>query len=157
MRYESPESAPKIEKIAETILRGSKAYGVLPTPVDRIVQYAELQLAQDINLADKNQSFFSKAFKSIGKVPKKVLGLLDFRQKVIYLDLNQNVNRQRFIKIHEVGHDACPWQKHLYCVDDEITISPEINILFEKEASFFASSVLFQLDIKHPYLKKDMK
>ncbi len=141
------ESVSDIEKIAKNLLKESKANGILPTPVDRILQCAKLQLAQDINLANKKQSFFSKAFESIGKVPKKVLGLIDFRQKVIYLDLNQNVNRQRFIQLHEVGHDACPWQKYMYCVDDERTILPEITILFEKEASFFASSVLFQLDL----------
>ena len=45
------ESASDIEKIAKNLLKESKANGILPTPVDRILQCAELQLAQDINLA----------------------------------------------------------------------------------------------------------
>lgn len=147
MKDSHPESAPDITKIALDILKASKAYNKFPTPVEKIVACAGLKLNKDVSLHEQSQNFFSKAFEGIGKVSKKVLGLLDLRQKIIYLDLNQNVNRNRFVQLHEVGHKACPWQEEAFCWDDEITISPDIEELFEREASFFASSVLFQLDM----------
>lgn len=142
-----PESASDIEKIASHILRESKAYRKFPTPVEKVVSCANLILNKEISLHKRPQSFFTKAFEGIGAVSRKVLGLLDFRQKIIYLDLNQNANRKRFIQLHEVGHKVCPWQAAVFRWDDERTISPDIEELFEREASFFASSVLFQLGV----------
>ena len=109
------DSASEIDKIAQEILRGSKARGIFPTPVDKITRYAELTLDKNLCLGNKKQSFFSKTWEGIGKISKKVLGLLDYRQKTIFLDLTQNLNRQRFIQLHEVGHGVCPWQKDAFC------------------------------------------
>ena len=75
-----------------------------------------------------------------------MLGLLDRRQKTIYLDHTQNPSRKNFVKLHEVGHDACSWQTALGYLDDEKTIDPTADDIFEREASFFASCTLFQLE-----------
>ena len=49
--------------------------------------------------------------------------------------------------LHEVGHGVLPWQRDLIgCQDDETTLIPEVAELYEREASHFASSSLFQLD-----------
>jgi Zn-dependent peptidase ImmA (M78 family) len=142
-----PESAFDIEKIAFDILKESKAYRKFPTPVEKITSCADLMLDKKVSLHKQPQIFFTRAFEGIGTVSRKVLGLLDFRQKTIYLDLNQNANRNRFIQLHEVVHKVCPWQEAVFRWDDKKTISPDIEELFEREASFFASSVLFQLDV----------
>lgn len=147
MKDYCPESASDIEKIAFNILKESKAHRTLPTPVEKIVSCADLILNKEVSLHKQPQSFFTRAFEGIGTVSRKILGVLDFRQKTIYLDLNQNANRNRFIQLHEVGHKVCPWQEKVFCWDDKRTISPDIEELFEMEASFFASSVLFQLDV----------
>lgn len=146
MEQSNFDSAPEIEKIARDLLKESKTLGKFPTRVDQLIEYAELKIAQEIDLNGKKQNFFSRTFEGIGKVSKKVLGLLDIRHKTIYLDLTQNVNRQRFIKIHETGHKVFPWQEAVFRWDDKKTIDPSIKKLFEKEANFFASAVLFQLE-----------
>lgn len=146
MRPTPLDSAADIEAAAAALLRESKALGVFPTPVDKIVSTAELSIAEGIDLSQAKQGYFSTAFSGIGKVSRKVLGLLDFRSKTIYLDLQQAVSRQRFIKLHEVGHDVLTWQGDAYRWDDEKTLDPAVTEVFEREASSFASAVLFQLD-----------
>jgi hypothetical protein len=80
-------------------------------------------------------------------VTRKVLGIIDLRSKIIYLDDSQQPKRKNFVKLHEVGHDALPWQsKLLGCQDDETTIVAEVKELYEREASVFASDCLFQLE-----------
>jgi len=147
MRPAPVDSAAEIDRIARFLLRESKAFGVFPTPVDRIVSTAELQLAMGVDLGQVKREYFSRMFAGIGRVSRKVLGLLDFRSKTIYLDLQQNVFRQRFVKLHEVGHDALSWQEQTYRWDDRKALDPAVKELFEREASFFASSVLFQLEL----------
>jgi hypothetical protein len=137
-----------IEKITQNILTGSKAYGVFPTPVDKIVAYSELTISQGVDLGQVEPSFFDASRHFFGKVTRKVLGIIDFKEKTIYLDHTQKTPRKNFIKLHEVGHGVMPWQKKLLgCKDDEETILPdECKVELEREASFFASASLFQLD-----------
>jgi Zn-dependent peptidase ImmA (M78 family) len=142
---DKPESAIDIEKIGRILLKESKAFGVFPTPVDKIIECAELKLAQNIDLSKVDEGFFSKKLDALQTALRKVRGLLDRRQKTIYLDLSQAVRRQRFVKLHEVGHEVCPWQNaYPTHPDDDRNLDPDIKELYEREASFFASFVLFQ-------------
>jgi hypothetical protein len=140
------DSATEIEITARFLLKESKAFGVFPTPVDLIVHTAELKVAEGVDLSRAKQNYFSKAFEGIGRISRKVLGLLDFRNKTIYLDLEQSDSRQRFVKLHEVGHDVLTWQGEAYRWDDEKTLDPFVKQVFEREASYFASAALLQLD-----------
>ena len=82
-----------------------------------------------------------------GKISRKILGIFDFRDRTIYLDHTQRETRKSFVKLHETGHGVIPWQRDLIgCLDDEQTIAPDIKEEFEREASFFASAGLFQLE-----------
>lgn len=146
MRPETLDSNSDIEDAAKLLLRESKARGVFPTPVDKIVRTAELQIELGIDLGAAKQSYIEKAIEGIGKISRKILGILDVRAKTIYLDLQQRDSRQRFVKLHEVGHEVLPWQSEAYRLDDEKTIAPSAKDLFEREASSFASAVLFQLE-----------
>ena len=146
MRPDPIDSQADIEAAAKLLLKEGKAFGVFPTPVDRIVRTADLHIAQGIDLSQAKRGYFGKVFEGIGKVSRKVLGLLDFRSKTIYLDLQQADSRKRFVKLHEVGHDVLPWQGDVYRWDDEKTIAPSVKDIFEREASSFASAVLFQLE-----------
>lgn len=151
-----PDSIKDIEKIAINILKDSRTYGILPTPVDKIVEYTELKINQNIDLGSIHPSFLSKAFNILVEAKRKLMGVLDFGNKEIYLDLNQNVNKNRFIKLHEVGHNSLPWQKEIFkfFLDDKHTLDPDTKEMFENEASFFASSTLFQLHIFDDESKK---
>jgi hypothetical protein len=147
MRPTSLDSSAEIEKIAREVLKGSKGLGVFPTPVDKIVSFAELTVAQDLDLGTIEPGFIPRRFEFAKAALRKVLGLIDFRIKTIYLDQSQIESRKNFIKLHETGHDVLVWQKDvLGRTDDEVTIAPEVKDTFEAEASYFASCILFQLE-----------
>jgi Zn-dependent peptidase ImmA (M78 family) len=140
------QASKDIEKIAYNILIDSKSAGKFPTPVDDIVKYAELKISNN-SLSDIHPAFVTKQIHILKRAISKVLGAIDLRQKKIYLDLNQKTPKKNFVKLHEVGHRILPWQaKSFEYIDDEKTLDLEEKDRFEHEASYFASSVLFQLD-----------
>lgn len=147
MTLPSLASTAELEKIAKNILVGAHALGKFPTPVDKVIAYTELSLAKHIDLSEAEPSLITAGRSFAGKVSRKILGIFDFHNKTIYLDQGQRISRKTFVKLHETGHGVIPWQKDLLgFLDDEDTIAPEIKEEFEREASFFASAVLFQLD-----------
>jgi hypothetical protein len=141
------DSADDISKISRNLLLAAKVWGRRPTPVDEIVKFAELQIELGVDLSTIEPGFFSKHLQIARQALGKVVGMIDRRQKVIYLDQTQIITRQNFVKLHEVGHDACTWQKGFEYLDDETTISPDADEIFELEASYFASCTLFQHEI----------
>lgn len=147
MKANAVEAADEIDKISRNILMSSKAWGKLPTPIDQIVSFAELQIEKGVDLSTIEPGFLTSNFHFLSRALSKVVGLIDFRQKTIYLDHTQKVPRQNFVKLHEVGHKALPWQSHLLgFMDDEDTLDSEVKDLFEGQASYFASDTLFQLE-----------
>jgi hypothetical protein len=147
MKSPTPESADDIIKISRNLVFAAKVWGQRPTPVDDIVRFAELQIELGVDLSTVEPDFFSKSLQIARQALGKVVGMIDRRRKVIYLDQKQIIPRQNFVKLHEVGHDACTWQKELEYLDDETTISSEAKDIFEREASYFASCTLFQHEI----------
>lgn len=147
MKSQPPDSADEIDKIAKNLLMVSGAWGQFPTPVDQIVQYAELQIESGVDLSKVEPGFFTKNFDFLSRALTKAIGMVDFRQKVIYLDHSQIESRKSFVKLHEVGHKALSWQSELLgFMDDESTIDSCAKDVFEREASYFASDALFQLE-----------
>lgn len=141
------ESADDIDRIVRNILMASKAWGKFPTPVDEIVRFTELQVERGIDLSTVEPGFFTKNFNFLSRALTKAIGMVDLRQKVIYLDHTQIDSRKNFVKLHEVGHKALTWQSDLLgFMDDESTLAPSVKDQFEREASYFASDALFQLD-----------
>ena len=138
----------EIEKVAFDLLKQSKSFGVFPTPVNQIVSYSELETHESNDLVTLSKNYLGRASETLKKAVRKVKGALDRKEKIIYLDPSLHVSSKRFVKLHEVGHEAIPWQKayYDYLEDDELTISLEPNDEFEAEANFFASASLFQLD-----------
>lgn len=136
-----------IDQISKEILKQCKAYDVFPTPVDRILNYTELKIDKNINLSTISNDFILNISDTFKSAIEKIRGILDREKKIIYLDLNQNANRQNFIKLHEVGHDVLTWQtKTLKYLDNDKTLIAEAEEEFEAEASYFASATLFQQD-----------
>lgn len=144
-------SKSDIEKVSMDVLKQSRALDVYPTPVDRIVETADLMFDDSIDLFRDKETFLDKLS---GKVRhgyksfvKEVRGFLDRKEKTIYIDLNQPISRQNFVKLHETGHDLLPWQKVvLEHLDSDETLCFDTKEEFEKEANYFASLTLFQHD-----------
>ena len=138
---------PEIGAIAKAILKKAGVGDRLPTPVDDIVACADLVISEDISLEPEQHGFLSKSLGILKSALRKAIGLVDLRENIVYLDLTTLPTRQAFVKLHEVGHKLIPWQREAYLfVDDDRTLSPEIDALFESEANHFAAEVLFQGD-----------
>ena len=138
-----------IEKIVLDALSKSNSLGVFPTPVDKIIKYADLRVNSRVDLSAIPSTFFAKGDLFIKRTMAIIRGALDRREKIIYLDQSQIPARQNFVMLHEVGHELCGWQGSLLKVlqDNDETLDPEIDDEFEAEANLFASSALFQLNI----------
>lgn len=146
MKQGDLESAGEIEKIIRAHLVSSKAWGVFPTPVDKIVRFADLRVEKNFDLCRIEPGFLPARLGLVKSAISKVVGAIDFQKKTIYLDHSQKTPRKNFIKLHEVGHKACTWQNALGFLDDEKTLSLDVKRQFEREANYFASGALFQLD-----------
>jgi Zn-dependent peptidase ImmA (M78 family) len=142
------QSRKDIEKISYEILKDSKSFDVFPTPVDKILLYSELIVNKEIDLSKIPSNFFSKKMDALKRALRKVQGALDRCEKVVYLDLSAHPSKQKFVKLHEVGHSVLPWQQQTYEVleDDESTLDVNTREEFEAEANFFASLTMFQHD-----------
>ncbi len=145
-------SKASIEKVSMEILRQSKALDVFPTPVDKIIEFTELKLDKTIDLSQIEKSFIDKMSERVEEkfrlTMNKIRGILDRQDRTIYLDLSMSFNRQNFVKLHEVGHDALTWQNHILqaCAENDQTLDLDALDEFEAEANCFASTTLFQLD-----------
>ncbi len=137
-----------IEKISLDILRNSKSIDIFPTPINKIIEYSELIVREDIDISQIHENYLEKGSDILKRALSKVRGLLDRSRKTIYLDLSQMETRRSFVKLHEVGHDVLPWQKniHTFLEDDDTSLGEKTNEEFESEANFFASATLFQHD-----------
>ena len=155
MRAPALESATEVEQIVRNLLRESKAWGRFPTPVDDIAAYSELVIDRGIDLRTIDPGFIPRHLGHLTSAVRKILGLIDRRQQKIYLDQSMPAPRKTFVKLHEIGHGVLPWQAiNVGYRDDERTISPEVPELFEREANYFASAALFQLERFDDELKK---
>lgn len=137
----------EIDKIAYELLKSSKALDKFPTPVDEIIAHADLLVEMSVDLSKIETGFLKRFNFDFSKLLSKVRGILDRKQKKIYLDLSQPVARKNFVKLHEAGHHLLPWQKQIFdCLDNHQTLSHDVQEQFEAEANYFASVVLFQHD-----------
>lgn len=140
-----------IENISLELLKESHALDVFPTPIDAIVKCASLSMDEDIDLSNVDQRFIEKVNEALREEYtnsiKSIRGFIDRFDRKIYLDRKQQKSRQNFVKLHEVGHDALPWQKAILDhLDDDNTLRFDTEQEFEAEANYFASTTLFQHD-----------
>lgn len=148
----SKDQRKLIRKHARQALRKADAIGAFPTPVDEVMEAAKVFVA-DEDLADEGfLRRMRRAAKSAGQTLKraldKVLGVVHVAARLVYLDKAVHAAKLPFLKLHETAHAVLPWQKDIYAVTEDCdkTLAPEIADEFEKEASAFATEVIFQLD-----------
>jgi Zn-dependent peptidase ImmA (M78 family) len=151
----SPEQFEEVRRTTDALLKEANAYGRFPTPVDDILETAQLVVDQTVSLEFHSPSIIKSFSSLLGKKArpllsgmKKILGLLHIPSGEIYLDHSQHLNRQTWIKLHEAGHGCMPHQKRMYQIveDGEFELDPETEDLFEREANNFAAEALYQLD-----------
>jgi len=139
----------RVQREARLTLEKADAFGRFPTPVTDVIGSANLIVAPEDAFGDSLLSRLrNKAGKTLKRALSKVLGLLDVKGRLVFIDHTIYAVKQTFIKLHETGHAVMPWQRDIYAVVEECekTLNPEIADLFDREANVFASEVLFQLD-----------
>lgn len=142
---DNTHSKKEIDDLIFEILKSSKSLDVFPTPVDKIVEYCELNLSNKNGFHNIPSNYIPKKIDAFNRMLKKVLGAFDREEKVIYIDPLLPAVKQNFIKLHETGHGVIPWQTEIKYEDNDYTLSPAVKEIFESEANYFASAGLFQL------------
>ncbi len=142
------DSSGQIDKQAAQLLRKAGALRKFPTAVEDIIAAQELAVSspEDSPLALGMIARAPAALRAkLETITSKVFAVLDRRERVVHVspDTN-NANHDRFNKLHEVGHDLCPWQKFEHEIDGRSQLSPLTNVLFEKEANYAGARLLFQ-------------
>jgi len=146
-RIHMSDENPEVTRYARMLLKHANISDQLPTPVDDIVTCANLVVSQDITLSEKHTDFFTRSLGILKSALEKVIGMVDLREDIIYLDTTLLPQKRTFIKLHETGHKVLPWQRQTYLyLDDETTLAPDVHEHFEREANCFAADVLFQID-----------
>ena len=139
----------RVRREAARLLKQTDAIGVFPTPVSDIMAAGRIKLAPE-NVLDERflRLMRYKAGPALRRAIAKVVGILDLRDRLVYIDRSLLVVKQTFVKLHETGHAVLPWQRELYTIieDSKHELSPDTAELFDREANVFATEMLFQLD-----------
>ncbi len=144
-----PESAAEIAKLADRAIRRAGAVGVLPTPIDDLIAAANVVDKSDGGNSILNfLSTLDEAARTLFQTAiSKVRGIADMRERAVYIPTDKP-HRQFFVKAHELGHQDLPWHKtyngNNFFHDDNQTLSPEIEDLFEREANYYAGKIIYQ-------------
>lgn len=145
----TPEQYRRVRQEAERLLQKADALGRFPTPIDVVMQAAEVvEVKEDV----LNEGFLAKLRREAGdtikRALKKVAGVFTSRGRLVFIDRSLQIVKQSFIRLHETAHGFLPWQRDLYTVveDSEHELDPGLTENFEREANVFASEVMFQLD-----------
>jgi hypothetical protein len=149
----SPADLSAVRHRARSILDRAAAWGTFPTPVNDILEAAEIEVAPSsvfdpasvlAYIKNKGADFAHR----IKSAVSKVLGLYDAQERIIHIDDTVVKAKQNFLRLHETGHHEMPTHRKLFRLfqDCEKTLAPEIADQFEREANNFARFVLFQGD-----------
>ncbi len=145
------DSSDELDKLTDQLLRKAGVLRKFPTAVDEIVA------AQHLALSDPDHSPLAPGMLALApltlqekfaSVQFKILAALDRSERVVHINPDiGNTNRERFGKMHEVGHDLCSWQDLSYALDGRAQLTPTTREIFEQEANYAAGRLLFQGDV----------
>lgn len=141
-----------IARLTDRLLREADAYGRLPTPVTDILAAAELVEAPQTFLGATAIAQAPAHLRGIlSRMSGKVHAVLDRRTREVHVNPATDLaGQQAFKRLHETSHDLFTWQHvddgHNGFADDQWTLSPKTQILFEREANQGAAELLFQRD-----------
>jgi hypothetical protein len=135
-----------IGEATHRLLLRADAYGRWPTPIDDIVAAAELIEPRHSMLSDLVlEQAPAHLRRAIRKLRGKVRALLDRKEREIHIDpAARTAGHIAYLKLHEVTHDICDWQKEPGYADDDGNLSPAVKKIFERQANAGAAELLFQ-------------
>lgn len=148
-----PQQRQAVETRARELLSRADAWGIYPTPIEQLLEAANLQVAPSKTFDPAAILSYLKAKatdagRHLKSAIKKVFGIYDAGDQIIHIDNSVVPQKQSFLKLHETGHHEIPHHRKTFRIfeDCEQTLSPEIADLFEREANNFARFAMFQGD-----------
>lgn len=137
-----------IRSHSENLLRRADALGVVPTPLNQVMDVAKLVAAGEINLHESERRKLRKIFGALADaVLDKLRGVIHLGAREVWVQPKLHELKKRFVVAHEIGHDLLPWQKETFAyLDDDRSLRPDIRVKFEREANQAAIELLAQGD-----------
>jgi len=142
----TPNSAADVTGEIKKLLRAADVGSQLPTPKAAILACARLVESGELDLEEYRSTIVDKSLRIFHRAIGKVLGFLDRRSHVVYVDPSILDSRKLFVTYHEVTHKILPWQHIVYTEEEESTLSKACKDIFESEANYGAAEVLFQCE-----------
>jgi Zn-dependent peptidase ImmA (M78 family) len=146
VRIATSDSAADVTNEVRRLLRAAGIKNQLPTPKEEILACQRLVVTGELDLAEYEATLTEKALRFFHKAVSKILGILDRRSDIIYVDPHVHDSRKLFVTYHEVTHSVLGWQRMILTQEDEVTLSAECEDLFEAEANYGAADILFQCE-----------
>ncbi len=142
------ESTSEIKKQVKLLLKAAGVGDKLPVPKEDIVTCSKLVEIGQLDLSKYEEDWLGKGLNILKNALSKIRGLIDFKQKVIYVDPNIHPAQKTFVTYHEVSHRILPWHEGIYNphVDTDYSIDPRVSTGLESEANLGASLIQFQID-----------
>jgi hypothetical protein len=129
----SPFTRARIVQLCDQALRRSGALGVLPTPLDAVLETAGVRDRVDLARIP-------------GRPPaaERTLGAVWFEERALFVDRRQSEPRRRFTEAHEAVHLLCPWHAAALRLDTAAELFGPLVEGIEAEANFGAGQLIFQ-------------
>lgn len=145
----SAQSRLDIRRHAESLLRRADVLAVVPTPLEQVMEVAQLVVAGEIVLDEAEKRQLRRKFGAlVDVVLAKLRGVIHLRAREVWVQPDLYEAKRRFVTAHEIGHDLLPWQRDTIAyLDDEARLRPDIRIHFEREANQAAIELLAQGDL----------
>lgn len=136
-----------IRNHALALLRKADALGTFPTPLEQVVEVADLAAAGEITLdPDEKRKLWSTFGSLLDKALDLLQGAIHRRSREIWVQPDLHEMKRRFVVAHEIGHDILPWQRELAYLDDDLRLRENVRVKFEREANQAAIELLAQGD-----------
>jgi hypothetical protein len=142
-----PESHEEISRLVRRLLAGAEAFDILPTPIERLFEFARIREIEDLPDPDGGflNSLSDAALNAFFVAKQKIRGMADMRQRVVYIPKQDKPSRILFAQGHELGHQCMPWHNiEMAYQDDNYSLCPNVAKLFEQEANYFSAEAIFQ-------------
>lgn len=144
----SPEEREEIRARVVMLLRRADAWGMVPTPLDQVMEVSQLIAAGEVTLEPEERRQLRKMFGSlVDVVMERLQGVIHFGSRELWVSPDLHALRKRFVTAHEIGHDALPWQRDVIAyLDDEERLRPDVRLAYERQANQAAIELLAQGD-----------
>jgi transcriptional regulator with XRE-family HTH domain len=129
------------------LLRRSDALGIIPTPLEHVLEVAGLVATGEISLDEQEKRKLRTIFGSlVDAVLDRLQGVIHLRAREIWIQPDLHALKRRFVTAHEIGHDLLPAHRERVYLDDHRRLRPEVRLAFEREANHAAVEMLAQGD-----------